>query len=343
MLGEKLLRFMNWVFQKEGKIDHYRQNIHFGNQPVRVIHHMLVVMLQETYPSFFEELLENINQGKIDKELNLVYGDEPIKNELRKPHTPRVNFETKKIEIYESFLSFLWCCTYSIYVTYLETIDYPMVNKVNNRIVHPINNDNIKKARELFDYARYLVVHFDIWNKELLPNPEVYFAERRDYVEQTNLFYTDAVKFILCHEIIHLTNHVDKITSQSSDSHYLEFEIEADDKALEMMMKGISYSQHPFDVARRLSIENGIIFGILSMFFFSGSTYLDKKHPNSEDRLTVALEKLKVSAEHPAWGIACVGLQFWDEQFNLHFVWNKNLASYKDQYYDIVGQIKKRQ
>lgn len=319
----------------------YREAIHSGTQPIRVVHHMLVYMFQNTYPEFFDELLSQIENRKVSNHLGLQYGQESIKAEGRRMYTPRINFETRQIEIHETFLSFLWCSTYSIFVTYVETIDYPRVNRENGIVTHPVSQDNIEQASEVFDYARYIIAHFDIWDKEILPNPEIYLAEKRDYVEQTNVYYTEAVKFILLHEFTHLRSHREKVTPETQDSHYIEFEWDADNASIDMMIRGASDENNPFDEAKKLAIENGIIFGILSMFFFNASTKVDEKHPNTEDRLTNALERLKLGEMHFAWGIACVGLKFWAGQFGILLEWNDGLGTYRHQYYDVITQIKK--
>lgn len=332
---------MNWVFQKTGTINRYNKDIHLGTQPVRVIHQMLAFMFQRTHPSFFKDLMKQINDGKLSNELNLIFGEEPIRAANNSLRTPRVNFDSKQIELHESFLSYLWCCTYSVYVVYLETIDYPRVNKANGKVTHPISKDNIDKAEHLFEYAKYLIVDFQAWDKENLPNPEIYLAEKRIYVEQTTVYYTEAVKFILCHEFTHLKLHVEQINEHTTNSHFLAFEMEADNNAIDLMKQGISHSPDAMSVSHKLYVEMGIIFGILSMFFFRATTE-GVKHPNAEDRLTSALERLGLHNDHPAWGIACVGLQMWDKQFGLNLKWSEIPIPYKDQYYDIIGQIKGR-
>jgi hypothetical protein len=229
---------MSWLFQKQGVINHYRRNVHLGTQPIRVLHHMLVYMFQCTNTDFFQELQEQIENGKISKELNLIYGEDSIRLGNGGLRTPRVSHETKKIELHESFLSYLWCCTYSVFVTYIETIDCPRINRISGTIIHSVSQDNIDKAKEMFKYAKYLIVDFQVWDKNSLPNPEVYQAEKRTYVEHTNMCYTEAVKFILCHEFTHLKFHIEKINDEISDTHFLEFEEEADNNAIDMMKKG---------------------------------------------------------------------------------------------------------
>ncbi len=332
---------MNWITQKEGIINLYNKEIHLGTQPTRIQNHMFLHIFQNTNKGFFEELKQQIKEGKLNRELGLVLEEVPIRKDDGKLRTPRVNGESRKIEIHETFLSYLWCCTYAIYVTYIETIDYPKCNKEAGKEIYTIRPEKIEEANELFDYAKSLIVYFSEWDKDVLPNPEIYLAQDRDYVEQTNCYYSEALKFILCHEYTHLALHIDQIEKETPDSHFLEFEKEADDKAIEYIKNGLPKGSDPFSDAHRLATENGVIFGILSMFFFSAIT-TGKKHPNTEDRLTNALESLDLKNNEYPWGIACVGLQMWDKQFDLNLEWNSEIKSYKEQYYEIIAQIKQQ-
>lgn len=332
---------MSWLNQKEGIINHYHET-DFGTQPIRVIHPMLTLMFQLTSTDFFADLLQQIKAGKLNRKLKMTFGEEPIMIDDINLRTPRIHKQTREIELHESFLSYLWCCCYALFNLYIETIDHPKMNYINGKITHPINEENIKSAKEIFDYAKYIIRDFKTWDKKTLPNPEIYLAEKRNYVEMTNLFYTDAVKFILCHEFIHLKLHIEKIEKVMPDSNYLAFEIDADNNAIDIIKNGIPSLNTPLVIARKLAMENGIIMGILSMFFFSAET-AGKRHPNNEDRLTNALEKLNLHDNHEAWGTACIGLQLWDEQFGLGLKWDVHRNSYKELFYKIIQQIKQRE
>ena len=326
---------MSWLFQKTGIINHYNPKAHYGSQPIRVIHNMLIYMFQNTNAGFSEEMLEQISLGKMDKEIQIIVGNDPITIEPGKLRTPKINLAAKKIEIHETFLSFLWGSVYSVFTNYCEKIDFPAVNKANKTIVHELNEENVKLADAVFDYAKYLIIDFEPWNKDELPNPEVYPANNRMFVGRTNIFYTEAMKFILCHEFTHLKFHVGQINSETTDSHYLIFEVEADNYAIALMKKGMFQMNY-------LAVECGIIFGILSMFFFSAKT-TGIKHPNFEDRLTNALERLDLVNNVHAWGIACMGLKKWDNMFGLDLSWSDEPVSYKQEYYLILKQIKAQQ
>lgn len=317
---------------------------YIGTQPVRVIHPMLILMFKETNPEFYEDLIKEINEGKIDRNLEFITGSDPIQKDSGF-RTPRINLQTKKIELHESFLSYLWACTFAIYTNYIELVEHPRINNVIGKNKYPLNETMAEKAKELFQYARHIIVDFYAWDIENFPNPEKYQSKNRDYVEQTNLFYTEAVKFILCHEFTHLKKHASELTKETSNSQYLEYELEADKDAIEMIKAGITYSKWPLAVAHRLAVEAGIIISLLSMLYFSSETS-GIRHPDAVDRLTLALEKLD-DPEHPFpeafnWDIACVGLKMWDEQFGKNYDWPDINLSSKERYYSIIEQIKKR-
>jgi hypothetical protein len=330
---------MSWITQKSGIIDHHRDT-DFGTQPVRVLHWMLVYMFQKTNSTFYEEVKDLINKGKLSGKLGIIYGEESIRT-ANGFQTPRANGKTKEIELHETFLSYLWCCTYSLYVTFLETIDFPQCNFYAGYQAYPISEENIARAEKMFDYARSLIIDFTVWNKDEMPNPERLLAEKRTYIEQTNCFYTEAMKFILCHELTHLERHVEQINEHTTNSNYLAYEIEADNNAIDKMKAGMSYAPIPLAQSHRLAIEIGAIIGVLSMFFFRATTD-GVRHPNSEDRLTNVLERLDLIGNDAAWAIACVGLKFWDNQFGHNFKWQENPNSYKEEYYQIINQIKAR-
>lgn len=322
----------SWVFQKTGLIKMYNPDTHPGTQPIRVVSNMSIYMFIQSHPGFSTELQEQIRVGKLNPKVEFIYGEEGIRHETIS-HTPRVDVKTKSIQIHETFLSYLWCITYAIYILYLETVDYPAVNKIAGYTKYPISEANIKRAREMFEYAKSLIAYYSPWDKDNLPNPEVYMAENRNYVEQTNIFYTEGIKFILAHEYTHLKLHIDQVNEETTITSYLAFEQEADDEAVDNTLKGVT-EMTKFGIS-------GIITGLLSMLFFSANT-TGVRHPNTEDRITRALERLPIADEHHAWGFACIGLQLWEEQFNLRFDWLPNPSSPKQQYYHLIDQVKKR-
>lgn len=330
---EELKELKNsYVFQKTGIINQFKADIHQGTQPIRVVQNMLVYMFSQSHPNFSKELQEQIKAGKLNSKIDFIFAEDCIRHE-NGFHTPRVIIESKSIQLHETFLSFLWCTTYTIFILYLETVDYPAMNKIAGYTKYPVSEANIEKAKEIFEYAKSLIAYYSPWDKEYFPNPESYLAENRTYVEQTNVFYTEAVKFILAHEYTHLKLHVEQINEQTPRSSFLAFEQEADNEAIENALKGVTNTTH-YGVC-------GIIIGLLSMLFF-GAKSTGEKHPKTEDRITNALERLPIGDQHYAWGMACVGLELWEKQFNLRFDWLPQPNTPKEQYYHLLEQIKKQ-
>lgn len=318
---------MEWIFKAKGIINHYNKSIHFGTQPIRVLNHMNLHMFLNTHPEFAQELEKTIKNNKLSQTINISYGETKINR------TPFIKNDDRAIHLDETFLSYLWCICHSIYTIYIQEIDYPMCNKLRGYEHYKIDENVNSKAYELFDYAKQLIVDFIKWDVDNLPNPENYLAENRDFIEQPNGFYTEAIKFILCHEYTHAVKHIDQINDNNyENSHFIDFEREADFDSIELLKKGIFPNK-----INELAVHVGITLGILSMFFFRAKT-TGVRHPNTEDRLVNALEQLNLDETSPCWGIALIGLRLWSDQFNLNLT-IKELSD-KDALYDLIAQIK---
>ena len=319
---------MNWVLQTDGIIDHYNKDIHKGNQPIRVLEHMNLYMFTNTHPNFMEELTKAIDENGFEKNIYINLHDSKINKTLY------LKCDDKSIHLDETFISYLWCICHTVYTLYIQEIDYPRCNEQLGKEHYKVEQEKIDKAKELFSYAKSLVVDFEEWNKDKLPNPERYDAKDRNFIEQPNCFFTEAMKFILCHEYTHAIKHVDKINKGTYEtSNFIEFEKEADFNSIELMKKGIFTTK-----INELAIQIGIVLGILSMFYFNASTNSDK-HPNNEDRLANALEQLELSDDSPCWGVALIGLNLWIEQFELPYEWDIKLDD-KSAFYKLIEQIK---
>lgn len=328
----------NWITQKEGIIDHSDRAAFKGTQPVRVLVHMIVASFQHTHLGFLREIMKLTEEGLLNKQLDMQYSEDPISMAAtggRGYRTPKIVNATRTIQLHETFLSYQWCICYSIYVLYLETIDYPLMNEIAGYQKYPVSSEKIAQAKTVFDYARQLIVFFDRWDKDELPNPEKYLAENRDYIEQTNIFFTESMKFILCHEFVHAKKHLPDLPDPSCDSCYKDMEYEADNEAIDLLLWGTPPE-------KRFIVDIGIVLGLLSMFYFDAETS-GKKHPNLEDRLTNAIERLQISEKSEVWAFACIGIELWDGQFDQRFNWSgKGNISYREMYHRIVGQIKER-
>jgi len=321
---------MQWIFQTTGVIHHYKPDFHPGTQPIRVLHHVNVYWFQNLHPDFGNELTTAFDKHGLSKTLDIKFAEQPIQK------GPYITVKDKTITIEETFLSFLWCISHSVYTLYIQTIDYPKLNAQQGRERYKISDKLIKNAKELFNYGKSLIVDFTKWDIENMPNPEKYLAEERDFIEQPNIFYTQAVNFILAHEYTHAIKHIDEIKKGVKDvSSFIAYEKEADHDAIELMKKGIFPSK-----INQLAVEIGVTIGILSMLYFSASTK-GVKHPNIEDRLVDALNQLGLDDNSPCWGIALIGIELWSEQFGLEYKWDKNLSD-KQAFEKIISEIKSK-
>ena len=319
---------MNWIFQTTGIINHYNDKIHLGTQPIRVLHHVNVYWFQNLHPDFMAELTTAFDKYDLAKKLDVKFGEHPIQS------GPYITVANKTITLDETFLSYLWCISHSIYTLYIQTIDYVRLNQQFGFERYKISEDLITKARTSFDYGKSLILDFTKWDIDNLPNPEKYLAEERDFIEQPNIFYTHAINFILAHEYTHGIKHIDEIKKGVYEkSSFIAFEKEADFEAIELMKKGIFSNK-----INELGIQIGITIGILSMLYFSSSTK-GIKHPNKEDRLVDGLIQLGLEDESPCWGIALIGIELWSEQFGLDYKWDRKLTD-KQAFDDIIYKIK---
>ncbi|HNY55930.1 MAG TPA: hypothetical protein PKI86_09900, partial [Chitinophagales bacterium] len=162
---------MSWLLQDKGIINHYNKEIHQGTQPIRVLHHMNIFMFQNTHPNFITELTKAFEQHGFSKKLNINFGETNIQS------TPYIRCDNKSIYLDETFLSYLWCISHSIYAIYIQTIDYPRINKEVGFTKYKLSQEIENKAYELFDYGRSLIKIYSKWDIDHLPNPERYAAE----------------------------------------------------------------------------------------------------------------------------------------------------------------------
>ena len=323
----------NWLTQKTGEINHHNDS-QIGTQPTKVLHNILKWMFYYQSDSFSKEIYDLIVGGGIQQEIEIEIGEEPI-IQKGKSLTPFVD-SSKKLKLHQSFLSYVWCISYSLYVLYNEEVSYAQINRDVGYEKYKRNPDEVKKAYDVLIYGIKLIKNYEKWDKEKLPNPEKYLAENRDYVEQSNTIFTEAIKWILVHEYTHIRDHIDEFKEgYVTNSHIFQFEEEADDNATKTLLKGIKNESH------KLIVESGIVVAILCLFYFKKETTAIV-HPDTEDRLTAALEIINPHEYNHIWGLACVGIQLWDQTYSIGLDYDKKVESHKELYYDIIKQLKEK-
>ena len=304
------------------KISYYIDTLHKHEQPLRTLYQNTLHWFTNVYPNFkTEELDVAIRKFGLNEEINLINRDDKV-------GMPAGVGTFKIITIQETFLSYLWCISYSLLFLYDKWIHEPKVNP-NYQVTEELKL-KITNAQKLFDYGLSLLDNYSPWDKENLPNPEFYDALADDYIEKANGVYINAVNFILLHELAHVSlGHVDQdIQNQengknTSEDEILKGEFDADQFAFERMLKSPEY------LTNEKTVAAGIAAGLLSFLFFS-SNMRGGDHPDPDDRLKIALNKLNLQDEDNLWGISCLAFKLWSNKNNVQLNWPPIVDTYHD-------------
>jgi hypothetical protein len=315
------------------KIDyHSNPEIQKGGQPVKVLRDNIDKWFKNVYPEFeTKELKEAIEKFQLHDELNVIEREDKIAS-------PAFVGSFKIISIQETFLSYLWCLTYSLIYIYDKTIHEPRT--IENYVISPNVTEKAHKARLLFNYGLSLLNNFNSWDIENLPNPQYYDNQEDDYIEKANGAYLHAVNFVLIHELGHvLLGHVDNDTESEeksieiSNETKIQDEIDADNFSFERMFKS------PESLTNSHTAQVGLISALCSFIFFS-TNMKGEEHPDPDKRLQAALEKLNLQPEDNLWGLSCLAFKLWTMENNMVLEWPSEVETYKDLFYLTMEQLK---
>jgi len=314
----------------------YLSQNHQGIQPIRVLQYNLTTAFEKTNPSFLQEVMRVINSAGLQSGINYYVFEESIwfSNTQFRSQTPHVDL-VKKIALHETFLSYMWIICYSVWILYDETVAKPIQKLQQGENAPVIDFEAATSADLLLTYGRSLFDFYTEWNKETLPNPEKYSTGEAFYIERTNSLFLFAINFILCHEYAHVEKgHIDSLSSATIDDRK-RFELEADARAIELVLKGR-------DGLNDTSIELGTLMGLGALLFFKKSTSGGLVHPDTDTRIKTYLETLQPPNTSPLWGIASLFFKLWDNQFKLQFTWPKAIFDFKELFYETLKQIEDR-
>ena len=150
----------------------------------------------------------------------------------------------------------------------------------------------IEHTQELFNYAISLIKVYSPWDKEYFPNPEEYSKEEF-YVERTNALFVYTMTFILCHEYAHVEKEHLRQREEGNDSlkARIEFEEEADARAVELMLNGATEKTYK-------TICGGILIGLCSMLFFR-KEIVSTDHPDTDNRIDDFMKRINPESTDP--------------------------------------------
>lgn len=301
--------------------------IHSGIQPIRVLKHNITHRLTERSEDLIIEL-------HLDRRLAKHIKYHVEETSLANYQMPYIDSDGV-INIHETFLSYIWIVSYTIFILYEEGIAIP--DQILKGL-SPHKNQSpeiINLTLELFDYGKSLITSYSTWDKDYLPNPEYYDPKTTEgwYIERANDIYVEVINFILFHEIAHAEyKHIYQVVEgKLTNEERKKLELEADSRAIELI-----FMQTKSTIASEVSV----LIGFAAMLFFQKSVCGGIKHPNIDTRINNYLSLRKPDDENVIWAMLVVFLKLWDIQFNHGFVHRKNYDNFREMYYELASQIK---
>ena len=303
------------------EFDFYNPAIHKGELPVRVLPYNFLDWFENITPNFKEEAKNEIDFNGLKA---------GISYHINRSHIIEcacINAD-RRIELYENFNQYLWCICYSLIVLFDESMQKPMLAKKNTG-KFDFENPKVSKAIDVFNNGFDLLITYKDLQFFKLPNPEKYNEYDKFYIERTNGVYTAAMTFILLHEFAHnYYGHLDYQTSK--DSKKDEFNADA------YAIKKIS---HNFSSERGATYKFGIVAGISSLIILDKSLSGSDTHPDTDERLKVALEKMLLDDFDNLWGVASLTYILWSLKYNIELNLPLIIDSYKDLFELILEKI----
>lgn len=243
--------------------------------------------------------------------------------EEEKAKSPYVVFN--KINVFESFLSYVWCNCYSFIVLYHEIIVKKSFNDFYGVEEKKIDMDLARGAYQVWEYAMTLICQYSEWGIDL-PNPERVPPNQEGLVSKVNALYLNAMTFYLAHEFAHI-----ELRHNSST---VDTEKAADERAMNLTLEGAD--KDSYDTKRF-----GILMGLCSLLFFK-STTKSSTYPDMDDRIDTILQKINPGPQDGMWGIATLAYKLWDRLHCIGLEWREGMASPMELYYDVKRQVKER-
>lgn len=298
--------------------DHYDSEIHVGELPVRVLTNIILHRFENIYPDFEDDIKAEIafNGFKVGI----------------KYCTHRTNITEcagispdRHIELYENFNQYLWCICYSLFVLYDKMVLNP------NNYDPAIEDEHVQKAMNVFISGCSLLDAYETSQFFILPNPEKYNKDDKNYIEHTNEIYVDAMTFILLHEFAHQYYKHVEYDSNSEDSKKEEYD--ADEYAIDKM-------KPKFSLKGGGSFKFGIIAGISSLIIWDKSLSGGDKHPDNDERLKAAMNQLDLPEIHTLWGVGSLAFRLWAKKYDIEINLPPVVANHKELFDLILEEIK---
>jgi hypothetical protein len=301
------------------------RNIAGDGPPVRALQHTLIQTLEKSDPSLIETAKALI--AKYGLSPGLVYNTSQVPiialnaNGDLDCNCAQAN-KANEIEFYETFLSYLWCVSYSLLVFWEEANAKPAKAGLD-RPKDPEAIRLVENAKKLLQFGVGLIKKHSCWDSTTAPNPA--FGEECDryYVQKANGVFAYAVTFVLLHEIAHVAlGHTQTLGQYVPPHELVDQERAADTWAIE---HGFTNSTTPeLDVTRKC----GAIAGLSALMLLSPSL-THTTHPDADDRLADGLQRLQLSDDSALWGIAALSIRLWEQVHNQPLDWPADATDFQ--------------
>ncbi|PTY04235.1 hypothetical protein DB347_20270 [Opitutaceae bacterium EW11] len=268
-----------------------------GDQLATVLGNNLVHTLEASDPAFVQTARDVITRFGLKPGIEIVKGKQP----LRKVGAACVHDGTHQVQLSETFLSYLWCMSYSLlafYDTLLSSDDSPVRTK----------------ARQAFDYAMSLVSAYAEW-PDAVPNPVFGVAADQTLVEKVNAVFCYAANFVLLHEIGHVAcGHTQVSAAVQPRWQLIDEERQADRWAWE----------HGFTSPVTNQIQLTRQFGgavAVSALLMLNKALVHSRHPDSDERIKNALTVIAPEPVSHCRLLVLQGVRLWEQYHGRPLEW----------------------
>lgn len=305
----------------------YKQDLHEGYLPVRVLGQNIIAWFEKIGPDILEQMKLEVDVNRLKPGIECLIDDKPIHD------VPHINEDINKdrhLVITESYCQYLWNVCYALYTTFVEGIEKPSLLKQQNKEVI-LNGQVIGQGiysmilgLKLFDKRED-----DLYFK--IPNPEIYNEAERFYVEKTNSIYIAAMTWILYHEFAHqFYDHIGRKTTREESKKY---ELDADDFATELLIQSNYFEYDKI-------LKAGIIAALGAIILFDSTLDGGDEHPDHDFRLEHAIEQMKLQPEDDMWGLASQFLLLWLTRNSKKFELMQIVDTPKDLFQMTLTQVR---
>jgi hypothetical protein len=271
-----------------------------------------IAILDNNIIQFFENTNSNslklhndyVALDKINREIIFDKSEDKIK-------FPSANLDTKQIILQGKYLAHLWSFIYAIFVIYEEGIQNKLLDKTFNGCID-FNPPLLNRAKQLLSWSISLKNQYSNWDLSL-PNPKQHSnEEEKNYAEKVNNLYQNAVVFLLYHEMAHIVNNHKSFWPFSNNDDNIEMEKEADEFAFSMLVEDNEKSK----VEKDLSIM--LLLGSSLFLTNNFDSIIKVKHPDTDNRLKILLDKLAFEKEENKFYIWYLGCYILNVFLQLH-------------------------